>query len=289
MNKNYKRGRLPSFEYVNNAVDSEYFILVNSAGYIDNESESSDGTGKGYLLLYLEQGELSATLRDEEHILCSGQAIIFSPDTFYKIKNTFGNGSSIYYFVSFTGRFAGTVLNSCSIATEAVMDIGTGNGFTDNFERLFRDFEEFSENRDIALFDFLAPSHLLKTIADLKKASNRVVHKYLSSNRIQKSVEYIKRHYSLPLTVEEIAAKHHFSPSYFRKLFKESTGLSPLEYVTDLRIGHACQMLLGGTALVEEVAQRCGFMSISYFGKVFRKSTGLSPTQYRKINRKANM
>jgi len=84
--------------------------------------------------------------------------------------------------------------------------------------------------------------------------------------------------------VEEIALKHNFSPSYFRKQFKRATGLSPLEYLTELRIGHACQMLLWERSGIEEVAQSCGFQSLSYFGKIFKRKTGQSPTEYKKNN-----
>ncbi len=54
MNKNYKRGQLKPSEhtgYVSNTVDSQYFLLVTSAGYVDDNGDSSDGTGQGFLLL----------------------------------------------------------------------------------------------------------------------------------------------------------------------------------------------------------------------------------------------
>ncbi|MBE6650197.1 MAG: helix-turn-helix transcriptional regulator [Ruminococcaceae bacterium] len=282
MNKNYKRGKFPSLEYVNNAVDSEYFILVSSAGCIENEKERSDGTGKGYLLLFLEKGMLSVTLRDEECIINGGQAIIFSPDSFYEVKDICTSCTSVYYYVSFMGTATGQLLDHASLTTDALIDIS--GGLADSFKKLFKDFEEYSESRDIAMFDILAPSHLLEMIAEIKARSSEIVYKYPLSSRIAGSVEYMKRNYNIPLCVEEIALKHNFSPSYFRKQFKRATGLSPLEYLTELRIGHACQMLLWERSGIEEVAQSCGFQSLSYFGKIFKRKTGQSPTEYKKNN-----
>lgn len=288
MNKNYKRGQLKPSEhtgYVSNTVDSEYFLLVTSAGYVDNNKDSSDGTGKGFLLLYVYSGELSAAIGDEECRIYGGQAIVFSPDSFYTVNDMRTDKPSIWYYVTFTGSSAEGILTNCGIVTEAVIDVGRHVSFSDNFERLFSVFEDYTESRDIALFDTLAPSHLLKTVGELKMFSEGVVHKYHTEGRIFHAVNYIKKHYKEQLTVEDIARKHHFSPSYFRRLFKAATGQSPIEYISDLRISHACQMLTGGGLSIEKVAQECGFQSLSYFGKTFRSKTKVTPGQYRKENK----
>ena len=70
---------------------------------------------------------------------------------------------------------------------------------------------------------------------------------------------------------------------YLRKLFKKEMGRSPLEYLTDLRMNRARELLLDGTRKlpIAEVAEACGFSDALYFSRVFKKRFGSSPTQFR--------
>ena len=70
---------------------------------------------------------------------------------------------------------------------------------------------------------------------------------------------------------------------YLRKLFKKEMGRSTLEYLTDLRMNRARELLLDGTRKlpIAEVAEGCGFSDALYFSRVFKKRFGSSPTQFR--------
>ena len=81
--------------------------------------------------------------------------------------------------------------------------------------------------------------------------------------------------------------KMGFHPDYFRRCFKEETGKTPLEHLTDLRIRQAKTLLLQDTFVsVETVAYNCGFTDNLYFSTCFKKHAGISPMQYRKKNYK---
>ena len=86
----------------------------------------------------------------------------------------------------------------------------------------------------------------------------------------------------LELKSSEIAAYCHMSESHYWRLFKNSTGLTPLEYLNMYRIKKACELIRSTENNMKDIAQKCGFSSISTFNRNFRKSMGVSPVQWKK-------
>lgn len=91
----------------------------------------------------------------------------------------------------------------------------------------------------------------------------------------------IQRKYGEVISVDVLAELIYLSPNYLRTIFKDITGKTLLEYVTQVRMDHACAMLQETHMRVHEIAKRVGYESPSYFGSVFFKRTGLTPNQYR--------
>lgn len=84
------------------------------------------------------------------------------------------------------------------------------------------------------------------------------------------------------LSVEEIAKAVSVSPSYLHALFKTYLNVSPVKFMTQLKIDQAKRMLLQTDAPIKSVANYFGFTSASHFTKVFKRITGVSPFDYRK-------
>jgi len=74
----------------------------------------------------------------------------------------------------------------------------------------------------------------------------------------------------------------NISSVYFRRLFKEQTGMSPTEYRTHLRLVQGAELLRFGTASVSEISDRLGFVDSAYFAKIFKEKYGVTPLAYRK-------
>lgn len=102
---------------------------------------------------------------------------------------------------------------------------------------------------------------------------------------MQEAARYIRSNYSQDLSLEEVAAHVSISPSYFSKKFKHSTGFGYKEYLVNVRIQEASDMLLETNASVNEIALKCGFNDSDYFGSAFKRIKGVSPLKYRKNNK----
>lgn len=97
--------------------------------------------------------------------------------------------------------------------------------------------------------------------------------------------ELIELHYMNDLNLSEIAEQYHYNVSYLSDLFKTKTGQSFLQYLTDVRMKKAVQ-LLGETPLTLcDIAELTGFSNASYFSTKFKKVFGVSPSEYRQAEK----
>ncbi|MED4203590.1 response regulator transcription factor [Neobacillus mesonae] len=111
------------------------------------------------------------------------------------------------------------------------------------------------------------------------------VHSWRNSHSkgvLVKAKEYIDAHYHDALTLEEVAEYSELSPYYFSKIFKERLGISFIDYLTEVRIGHAKRALLNPRKSLKEICYLVGYKDPNYFSRVFKKHAGLSPSEYRK-------
>lgn len=105
------------------------------------------------------------------------------------------------------------------------------------------------------------------------------------SDKIQPAVEYMHRHYDRNMSNEELAAMTEVSTVYFRKVFTQLYGMSPIHYLHHLRVEKAKEILRSDFGTITDVAASLGYQSIYHFSKVFRRSTGLSPSEYVRAGR----
>ena len=99
---------------------------------------------------------------------------------------------------------------------------------------------------------------------------------------IRPVLAYIDRHGGEPITLEQVAAVAHVSPSRIRHVFKEVTGLGFKDYITHVRMAEAKRLLLSTDLSVEEVAHAVSYTNLSQFYKVFDRSCSMSPATYRR-------
>ncbi|MGI6562201.1 MAG: helix-turn-helix domain-containing protein [Clostridia bacterium] len=104
---------------------------------------------------------------------------------------------------------------------------------------------------------------------------------YYDDAAVKKAIEYITDNYQNNLTLAEIANVTHYSPYHFLRLFKRHTGITPFEYLLNVRIEKAKDMLIKTDCTMSQICDLCAFGSLSHFSCVFRKKTGVSPTEYK--------
>jgi len=100
--------------------------------------------------------------------------------------------------------------------------------------------------------------------------------------RIQPAIKYMNLNFDRQISIGELSRIVHLSETYFRKLFKEAYGLSPIEHLNKIRINRAKRMLCYGKDPIGEISRKTGFCDIFYFSRTFKNKVGMSPTDFRK-------
>ncbi|RDL45228.1 AraC family transcriptional regulator [Marinomonas piezotolerans] len=98
--------------------------------------------------------------------------------------------------------------------------------------------------------------------------------------RIRRVQSYIFEHLDAPLTISNLAEKAHLSPTQFKKLFKEQTHKSPLDFVMIQRMEKAKALLTHSDSPIGLVAEQVGYTDCSAFSRRFRQYVGLSPREF---------
>ncbi len=99
---------------------------------------------------------------------------------------------------------------------------------------------------------------------------------------VNKGLLFIEYNYNRGISVKEVAEYVNLDRSYFSKIFKRQTGISPQEYILNHRVTQAIQLLKTTSLSLEEISKCVGIDEEYYFWRVFKKSTGYSPSEYRK-------
>lgn len=129
----------------------------------------------------------------------------------------------------------------------------------------------------------------LELLEELRQASTQVLSKFvytksLSTNegeRLQLVFDFVFKNFQKPISLEKIAKMAFMTPNAFCRFFKQRTNKTFFQFLIELRVAHACQLLNQNKELnINIVADLSGFNSISNFNKKFKKIKGVTPTQY---------
>lgn len=106
------------------------------------------------------------------------------------------------------------------------------------------------------------------------------------SRRIAKVKEYIDKHFSEEIKLENVTEIVGMAPAAFSRFFKLSTGKTFSKYVIDIRLGHASQLLVNTTMSVAEVCYECGYNNVSNFNRLFKENKKVTPSEFRESYQK---
>ena len=111
----------------------------------------------------------------------------------------------------------------------------------------------------------------------------QIHHQFYDNDTISLSIQYMKEHLSMPLSLEVLADQAELSTSHFVRMFKKKMGMAPIQYFNQLKIQKSCQYLYFTQSSIKVICQELGFDDPYYFSRLFKKCMGVSPYHYRKM------
>ena len=152
--------------------------------------------------------------------------------------------------------------------------------------------EKLSQDREkqesfVRRLDALLRAEEIKEILRLAEEMNTFISngQMEDSDPYQKVINtirsYIETHLDQDLSINTIAGLVHFNPSYLSRIFKKQTGVSLSEYVWNLKLEKAKEMLASDRYKISQISEKLGFDSHGYFTRFFKKMTGMTPAEYK--------
>ncbi len=151
-----------------------------------------------------------------------------------------------------------------------------------NSEKILKLFKELEYKRTLRKSMCEAES-IRDTYSIILMLTQAVPEKYLpieKRNKISPALDYIAKNYNTDIKNDDLAQITGLSTVYFRKLFTDIIGISPINYIHELRIKKAKEMLKSDYGSITDIAQSLGYLNIYDFSRAFKKYVGVAPSKY---------
>lgn len=129
--------------------------------------------------------------------------------------------------------------------------------------------------------DIYASEYLLETMVDVIKNTDQQREWLGVPQFVQQVRSYLSEHYAERITLDDLAARFAVSKFHLQKQFKHYVGYSPSEYLLQVRLTRAKELLRTSDQPVAQIAADVGIQNTSYFINLFHKAEGITPAQYR--------
>ncbi|MFF2907526.1 helix-turn-helix domain-containing protein [Paenibacillus sp. NPDC057934] len=229
-----------------------------------------------YVLIAVTEGMGSLQLKGQHRRLQSGDCYLFLPNTVVGITND-SNAQLNYYELIFTPLVA-AIQGQNSVALLPYEGKLTVSPFFQLLDYLHKISEPQTSRSGLnALRAHLDFQELLYFLFKQNDNVQPVPNSLLA---VQETIDQLLQNYGDDITVEQLAQKANIGIWQYRQLFKQLTGLNPTEYITQLRINRAKEILLVSDAPLSDIAHSVGYKDEYYFNRRFREIVGTSPRQY---------
>ena len=223
---------------------------------------------KHYCMHLAFRGNAVLVVDGKRYALNPGTLFFTQPYQSYEIV---GGDKFTYLYITFDGVGAAPLLEQFGISKE--------RSVFPNFGHLAEFWMTSIRRANPGNIQVLTESVLLHTLSFIEKTDKpqdvRV------SREFDEILQYIHNNFADPeLSIAKTADIFGFSKKYFSALFAKNMQISFTDYLAEIRIKHAIELLQHNKLSVTELAEKCGYIDPLYFSKVFKKITGVSPSKY---------
>lgn len=261
-----KLSDLYNYNYNINVLNSlrQYWDIRDSFSCIGKPKDKN-------MFLYIDNLEAEYTLKDGSKIHAADGDLVYIPigseyhTRFYNKKNQNANTVGINFFVYDENRCSFNFSNSIKVFKST------------DCSKLINKATDASELTPPCYSEMKAAVYDIITMLSKKQKRKSLKKFYI----IEKGILYLEENPSQEMSIKQIAEMCNVSEIYFRRLFKEYSGLSPIEFRIKRKIEKAKNYLEYDNLNISEIADLLGFTDTAYFCKIFRIHTGITPLKYK--------
>lgn len=260
--------------YDNNSVP----LQVNCCGYqkfsTRDFSCSRIHGRKDYQIIYIYRGKGTFYINNQKIEKEEGSIILFSPNEPQIFQYQATDHPEIYW-IHFTGSECKHLLDQYGIHSSYIgKNIILKNVFLEIILELQLKKKHF-EIMNCQLFQ--------KLLILINRNKVLETGQFNNNEKLDSLIIELNKHYARPWSIEQMAQYCNLSSDYMSHLFKEYLSLSPIQYLTRIRINKAKDLLLDESITIADIAYLVGYNDPLYFSRLFRKKEGVSPIQYKRL------
>ena len=224
-----------------------------------------------YELYYLEMGSREYFVEDKLFSVAAGEFVLIAPG---KLHRT-GGEQCVRTLINFTKEFLCRYLNPDMVERmllcfEHAKLVPTERQ-QGSCKQLLRRVAASANEEEFAL-----------SLGLLLLALGRCGSEEIENDYVSTVVEYINHNFAQITSIGQIAEAFFVSKYHLCRVFKNAMKVTIIEYLNQVKIKNARQLLEFSERDVGDIAEACGFNSVAYFSNVFKKITGMAPSEYRK-------
>lgn len=233
-----------------------------------------------YEIYYLSKGERSFLLANALYKLQAPILIVIPPYAMHKTEGGAFERYNINVAPSYLDPFQTEILQKKSLQI-----IRPNETEKNELTRLFEEFSRLDKRQKHA--KYIQKTLFSYIIFQLNKLDEPTIQPRASEKTIVpalvlKAIDYLNEHYAEKLTLDDLANAFFVSKGALIYNFKKYTNCSPIDFLLNVRINKAKELLLNTKKSIGEISELCGFSSSNYFGLIFKQKEDLSPANYRK-------
>lgn len=255
-------------------------ITIKQIGFFNNAKKhflTRDAIPE-YVVIYCVEGK-GWTMKDEVKQDVSKGDLLFLDINKPHSYGAYPNDPWIIHWAHIVGDELSEIHSIiCENSNRDVVHLGTNT----EMQKYFVDsFNALSNGYTLSNMLFAAASMQMFFYSVIKNIMNPVINSE-SNIDIEKIVAFMYENIQNKLTLSEIAGYSKLSKFYFLRRFKESTGYTPLEYFTRLKIQKGCEFINTTNLSISQISDYLGYNNAFYFSEAFKKVTGYCPREYGK-------
>lgn len=192
--------------------------------------------------------------------------------------------------VQFSNEFIETLFQYPEMSNIRGLFLRSKNGlhFNESNKKIILLLKELVEYKGVYAFtNFIKILHHLSDATSIQLSSDgfKLLKGNENQHRINKVLVYIQQNYARKVLIGQASDIVHLSESAFCKFFKRVTGRTFSDYVNEIRISKACELIIETDKPIEQIAYETGFESQTYFNRVFLRKKEISPKKFRSSNK----
>ena len=255
--------------------DADLPLYVSCCGYqnfLTKDFSIQRPTGRlDYQILYIHKGCGHFFIDNEWQTIPAGSIVVYLPSE-PQIYTYYAKDTPEIYWIHFSGTQSLDYLQRYHIHN---CYIGRHRSLTQLFDEIILELQVHKP-----FFKDFTCASFLKMLPMIERYYQSQFDSTDNSAMIERLIVELNKSYMDPWSIASMAQYCHLSSDYFSHQFKENTGSSPIQFLYNLRIEKAKELLLTEGLTVSEVAALVGYKDPLYFSRIFKKATGVSPKRF---------